>query len=89
MTRFNKTANAAKKKGTEMSQIALGLKLIHDASLTDSQRHLVLVKIDFENKQQVYEKAKLGLNKYLAGMDGKDHTGLPYAYFGPDQTFQV
>jgi len=71
ITRFDKTANAAKKKGMEMSQTILGLKLIHDGGLTDQQRSLVLVEIDFEKKEEVYEKAKLGLNKYLAGVDGK------------------
>ena len=75
VTRFDKTANAAKKKGMEMSQTILGLKLIHDAGLTDSQRNLVLVEIDFDKKDDVYEKAKLGLNKYLAGMDGKEVVG--------------
>ena len=75
ITRFDKIANAAKKKGMEMSQTILGLKLIHDAGLTDSQRNLVLVEIDFDKKEDVYVKAKLGLNKYLAGMDGKDSSG--------------
>ena len=70
ITRFDKTANAAKKKGMEMSQTILGLKLIHDGGLSDSQRNLVLVEIDFEKKDDVYEKAKLGLNKYMAGVDG-------------------
>ena len=72
VTRFDKTANAAKKKGMEMSQTILGLKIIHDAGLNDSQRNLVLVEIDFDKKEDVYEKAKLGLNKYLAGVDGKE-----------------
>ena len=75
MTGFDKTANAAKKKLMDMSQTALRLKLIHDATLSDSQRHLVLVEINLKKKQEVYEKAKLGLNKYLAGMDGKDGSG--------------
>ena len=76
VTRFDKTANAAKKKGMEMSQTILGLKIIHDAGLNDSQRNLVLVEIDFDKKEDVYEKAKLGLNKYLAGVDGKEQTSL-------------
>jgi len=72
VTRFDKTANAAKKKGMDMSQTILGLKLIYDANLTEAQKSLVLVEIDFDRKEEVYEKAKLGLNKYLAGMDGKE-----------------
>ena len=67
IARFNKTANAAMQKGMEMSQTILGLTLIHDAGLNESQKNLVLVEIDFEKKEDVYEKAKLGLNKYLAG----------------------
>ena len=67
IARFNKTANAAMQKGMEMSQTILGLTLIHDAGLNESQKNLVLVEIDFEKKEDVYEKAKLGLDKYLAG----------------------
>ena len=32
-------------------------------------------EIDFYKKQEVYEKAILGMNKYLAGMDGKHGSG--------------
>ena len=69
--RFDKTAIEAKNKGMELSKTTLGLKIIHDAKLSDSQRHLVLVEFDFKNEDQVYEKAKMGLNKYLTDMDGK------------------
>ena len=70
--RFDETANAAKKNGMEM-------KVIHDAGLNESQKNLVLVEIDFEKKEDVYEKAKLGLNKYLAGVDGKENTAVEKA----------
>ena len=78
ITRFDKTANVAKKRGMDMSQTILGLKLIHDSGLSDSQRNMVLVEINFEKKDDVYEKAKLGLNKYMAGVDGggKDEKGI-------------
>ena len=79
ITRFHKTANAARKKGMEMSQTILGLKLIHNAGLNESQNNLVLVEIDYEKKGDVYKKAKLGLNKYLAGVDGKENTAVEKA----------
>ena len=63
VTRFVKTAIKAKNKGMELSKTALGLKIIHDATLSDSQIHLVLVEVNFENEDQVYERAKMGLNK--------------------------
>ena len=33
---------------------------------------MVLVEINFDKKEEVYEKAKLGLNKYLAAMGGNE-----------------
>ena len=49
----------------ELSQTVLGLKLLHDAGLSATDKKLVMSKIDFKKPADVYKKAKSGLAKYL------------------------
>ena len=78
VTRYDKTMNIAKKKGLTMSEAMMGLKLIHDAGILETDRKLVLTEIDFSQLDTVYEKAKAGLNKYLSSdkSEKKDDSGL-------------
>ena len=45
----------------------MGLKLLHNAGLSDQDMKLVLTGVNFEEETEVYKKAKKGLAKYMAG----------------------
>jgi len=66
INRFDKNAILAKKHNMELPSTVLGLKLLADAGLSDSDRKLVLSEIDFSKANEVYRKAKTGLAKYSA-----------------------
>ena len=54
----------------ELSQTVLGLKLLHDAGLSSTDKKLVMSEIDFKKKDDVYKKAKSRLAKYLTDLIG-------------------
>ena len=50
----------------ELPQEYLGLKIIRDAGMSDTDIHAVLVSIDFDNKQKLLENAITSLlNHYV------------------------
>ena len=55
VTRYNKMMNIAKKKQLTMSSAMMGLKLIHDAGISETDRKLVLTEIDFTQLDTVRE----------------------------------
>ena len=71
IVRFDKHANAAKKHNMSLSETVLGLKLLHDAGLSPTDKKLVTSEVNFQKPEGVYKDAKLGLAKYLT-----DSTGL-------------
>ena len=44
-----------------------GLKLFHDAGLSDQDMKLVLTGDNFEKEDEVYKQMKKGLSNYIAG----------------------
>ena len=72
VNRFDKAANFAKRHKMDLPTKVKGLKLLHDAGLTEQDMKLVLTEIDFEKEEEVYKDAKMGLAKYMR--DGNSHT---------------
>ena len=77
IVRFDKLANVAKKHNMSLSETVLGLKLLHDAGLSPTDKKLVMSEVNFQRPEGVYKDAKLGLAKYLT-----DSTGLAEATGG-------
>ena len=71
--RFNKLSNVAKNNNMELSQTLLGLKLLHDAGLSATDKKLVMIEINFKKPADVYKKEKSGLAKYLTDSIGLSH----------------
>ena len=65
VNRFDKAANFAKRHKMDLPTKVKGLKLLHDAGLSEQDMKLVLTEVDFNEEEQVYRQAKLGLAKYL------------------------
>ena len=65
VNRFDKAANFAKRHKMDLPTKVKGLKLLHDAGLTEQDMKLVLTEIDFNQAEEVYKQAKVGLSKYL------------------------
>ena len=72
VNRFDKAANFAKRHKMDLPTKVKGLKLLHDAGLTEQDMKLVLTEIDFKKEEEVYKDAKMGLAKYMR--DGNSHT---------------
>ena len=66
MNRFEKEANFAKKRKMDQPSKVKGLKLLHDAGLSDQDMKLMLTGINFEQETEVCKQAKKGLSKYMA-----------------------
>merc|ERR1719319_2037755 len=49
-----------------------GLKLLRDAGLTEQDRKLVLTEVNFDQEEDVYRQARVGIYKYLA--DGRSQS---------------
>ena len=77
IVRFDKLSNVAKKHNMSLSPTVLGLKLLHDAGLSPTDKKLVMSEVNFQRPEGVYKEAKLGLAKYLT-----DSTGLAEATGG-------
>ena len=77
IVRFDKLSNVAKKHNMSLSSTVLGLKLLHDAGLSPTDKKLVMSEVNFQKPDGVYKDAKLGLAKYLT-----DSTGLAEATGG-------
>ena len=75
ITRFDKLSNVASKHGITLSNSVLGLKIIHDSSISDTDKKLVMTEINFNKPDEIYTNAKGGLNKYLTTVRTKDATG--------------
>ena len=54
----------------ELSQTVLGLKLLHNAGLSSTDKKLVMSEINFKKPDDVYKKAKSGLEKYFTDLIG-------------------
>ena len=67
MNRFKKAANFAKKHKINLPPKMKGLKLLHGSCLSDLDMKLVLTEVNFEEEAEVYNQAKKGLAKYIAG----------------------
>ena len=70
IVRFDKLANVAKKHNMSLSETVLGLKLLHDAGLSPTDKKLVMSEVNFQKPEGVYKEAKLGLAKYLTDSSG-------------------
>ena len=70
IVRFDKLSNVAKNNNMELSQTVLGLKLLHDAGLSSTDKKLVMSENNFKKKDDVYKKAKSRLAKYLTDSIG-------------------
>ena len=75
ITRFDKLSNVASKHGITLSNTVLGLKIIHDSNISDTDKKLVMTEINFNKPDEIYTNAKGGLNKYLTTVGTKDATG--------------
>ena len=53
VNRFDKAANFAKRHKMDLPTKVKGLKLLHDAGLTEQDMKLVLTEIDFKKKEEV------------------------------------
>ena len=78
VNRFDKAANFAKRHKMDLPTKVKGLKLLHDAGLTEQDMKLVLTEVDFNEAEEVYKQAKVGLSKYLR--DGSVSTVLTVCY---------
>ena len=56
----------------DMGQIFLMYMVIEHAGVSDNEFQLVLSQIDFEAKDKLYEQAKAGMVKFMAGINSKD-----------------
>ena len=71
INRFDKCANLAKRHDMDLPPKVKGLKLLDDAGLSEQDTKLVLTEIDFNEKDEVYKKAKKGLAKYMKEGSGQ------------------
>ena len=60
IVRFDKLSNVAKNNNMELSQTVLGLKLLHDAGLSATDKKVVMSKIYLKKTADVYKKARAG-----------------------------
>ena len=88
MNRFEKAANFTKKHKMDLPLKVKGLKLLHNAGLSDQDMKLVLTEINFEEEAEVYKQAKKGLAKYMAG-HGQNTDGPAIKVEGVFTTEQV
>ena len=75
VNRFEEAANVAKRSKMELPTKVKGLKLLNDAGFKDVEMKLVLTEVNFNNKEEVYKAAKMGLAKYI-NSEGTAHTVL-------------
>merc|ERR1719397_425483 len=74
INRFDKCANLAKRHDMDLPPKVKGLKLLDDAGLSEQDTKLVLTEIDFNEKEEVYKKAKKGLAKYMKEGSGQSQS---------------
>ena len=74
INRFDKCANMAKRHDMDLPPKVKGLKLLDDAGLSEQDTKLVLTEIDFNQKEEVYKKAKQGLVKYMKEGPGQSQS---------------
>ena len=65
MNRFDKGENFVKCHEMDLPPKVKGLKLLHDAGLSNQDLKLMLTRINFEKKDKVYKQARKGLSKCL------------------------
>merc|ERR1719319_2053930 len=66
INRFDKAASLAKRHKMDLPAKVKGLKLLRDAGLTEQDRKLVLTEENFDQEEDVYRQARVGIYKYLA-----------------------
>ena len=65
MNRFDKGENFVKCHEMDLPPKVKGLKLLHDAGMSNQDLKLMLTRINFEKKDKVYKQARKGLSKCL------------------------
>merc|ERR1719319_928977 len=75
INRFDKAASLAKRHKMDLPAKVKGLKLLRDAGLTEQDRKLVLTEVNFDQEEDVYRQARVGIYKYLA--DGGSQSTVP------------
>merc|ERR1719319_874330 len=66
INRFDKAASLAKRHNMDLPAKVKGLKLLRDVGLTEQDRKLVLTEVNFDQEEDVYRQARVGIYKYLA-----------------------
>ena len=64
ISKFDQNYNKILKKGMALPSEILAFKLLKQANLGSEERLLVLTGMDYKNKKELYEQAKLSLKKF-------------------------
>ena len=79
ISKFDQNYNKMSKKGMTLPSEILAFKLLKQANLGNEERLLVLTGMDYKNKKELYEQAKLSLKKFKGDQVSEISNGVKAA----------